>query len=246
MTRAARLIAVVAAGACLGAAGEPQIPSQALQYFPHLSEEAAGTLRRDFDPAMLASQIEQESCISLTHKRCWNPNVEFKPKSGREYGFGLGQITIVYKDGKEVQNRFKDLQRVDPMLAQWQWDDRFNPRYQLRALAVGDRDCLPYALGATGEDKAAMALACYNGGPGSKKKKSGLVGDRIVCRATPGCDANRWWGHVEHTSTKAKVPAPGYKHSFFEINRDYPRRILRERIGKYRAYDWSSTPWSVG
>lgn len=239
-----RLIVAAAAAGCVSAAGEPQIPAQALQYFPYVGEEAAGTLSRDFHPAMLASQVEQESCITLTHKRCWNPRVEFK--TSREHGFGLAQITIVYKDGREVMNRFKDLQKIDPMLAKWQWEDRFNARYQLRALAVGDRECLRYAAGATGEDKAAMTLACYNGGPGSKKRKSGLVGDRIVCRATAGCDANRWWGHVEHTSTKAKVPAPGYKTSFFHINRDYPRRILRERIGKYRAYDWNSTPWSVG
>ena len=244
MRGGARLIAAGAAAGWLMAAGEPQIPSQALQYFPHLSTEAAGTLRSDFHPAMLASQVEQESCITLTHKRCWNPTVEFK--TAREHGFGLAQITIVYKDGREVMNRFKDLQKIDPLLAQWQWEDRFNARYQLRALAVGDRECLPYALGATGEDKAAMALACYNGGPGSKKKKSGLVGDRIVCRATPNCDPNRWWGHVELTSNKAKVPAPGYKVSFFQTNRDYPRRILRERIGKYRAFDWNAAPWSVG
>ena len=242
MTRLAGLL-VMAGG--LIAAAPPAIPPQSMQYFPHLADEASSTLRGEVQPAILASQVEQESCITLTHKRCWNPRVEFR--TAREQGFGLAQITIKYdKQGREVMNRFKDLQKLDPLLAEWTWDDRFNARYQLRALAIGDRDCLPYALGATGEDKAAMALACYNGGPGSKKKKSGLVGDRIVCRATPGCDPNRWWGHVEHTSTKAKVPAPGYKHSFFAINRDYPRRILRERIGKYRAYDWNSTPWSVG
>jgi len=42
------------------------------------------------------------------------------------------------------------------------------------------------------------------------------------------------------------VPKVGYKQSFFAINREYPRRILRERIAKYRAYDWNSMPWSVG
>lgn len=237
-------LAAVGAASLLTAASEPQIPPQALQYFPHVSSEAAETLGHDIGPAILASQVEQESCITLTHKRCWNPTVEFK--TTREYGFGLAQITIVYKDGREVMNRFKDLQKIDPMLAEWQWDDRFNPRYQLRALAVGDRDCLPYALGAAGEEKAAMTMACYNGGPGSKKKKTGLQGDRIICRATAGCDPNRWWGNVENTSGKSKVPAPGYSVSFFQTNRDYVRRILRERIGKYRAYDWDSAPWSVG
>jgi hypothetical protein len=242
--RGSRLIVMVAAGGTFGAAPPPQIPPQAIQYFPHLEAEAAGTLRGEVDPAILASQVEQESCITLTHKRCWNPTVEFK--TAREQGFGLAQITITYdKQGHEVMNRFKDLQRIDPLLAQWQWDDRFNPRYQLRALAVGDRGCLPYALGAAGEEKVAMAMSCYNGGPGSKKKKSGLQGDRIICRATAYCDPNRWWGHVENTSSKAKVAAPGYKVSFFQTNRDYVRRILRERIAKYRAYDWAGTPWSV-
>ena len=246
MRRGARLVAVAAIAGCLTAAGEPQIPPQALQYFPHISEDAADTLRHDFRPEMLASQVEQESCITLTHSRCWNPEVEFK--TAREYGFGLGQITITYKNGREVTNRFKELQKDhDPMLGQWRWDDRFNPRYQLRALAVVDRDCLPYALGATGEDKAAMALACYNGGPGKKSKSgAGLQADRIICRATANCDPNRWWGNVENTSNKAKVPKVGYKQSFFAINREYPRRILRERIAKYRAYDWNSMPWSVG
>jgi hypothetical protein len=238
------LIAAVAM-ALLTAASEPTIPPQALQYFPSVGSEATKTLRGDIEPAILGSQIEQESCITLTHKRCWNPTVEFV--TARERGFGLAQITITYdKQGHEVMNRFKDLQKLDPMLAQWRWDDRFNPRYQLRALAVGDRDCLAYALGAPGEEKAAMALSCYNGGGGSKKKKTGLQGDRIICRATPNCDPNRWWGNVENTSGKAKVPAPGYKVSFFQTNRDYVRRILRERIGRYRAYDWKAAPWSVG
>ena len=236
---------LVAAAGLLGGAAPPAIPPQAMQYFPHLQVEAAETLRGEVAPAILASQVEQESCITLTHKRCWNPTVEFK--TAREQGFGLAQITITYdKQGHEVMNRFKDLQRLDPMLAQWKWDDRFDARYQLRALAVGDRDCLPYALGATGEEKVAMAMACYNGGAGSKKRKNGLTGDRIVCRATVNCDANRWWNNVELTSTKAKAPAPGYKVSFFQINRDYVRRILRERSTKYRAYDWAGAPWSAG
>jgi hypothetical protein len=242
VTRSARLL--LAAG-CLIAAAPPAIPPQAFQYFPPVAAEASSTLRGEVHPAILASQVEQESCITLTHKRCWNPTVEFK--TAREQGFGLAQITITYdKQGHEVMNRFKDLQKIDPMLAQWRWDDRFNPRYQLRALAVGDRDCLPYALGANGEEKVAMAMACYNGGPGSKKRKTGLSGDRIVCRATTNCDPNRWWNNVEMTSTKAKAPAPGYTVSFFQINRDYVRRILRERADKYRAYDWASAPWSVG
>ena len=243
MTRWPRLL--VMAGCLIAAAPPPAMPPQAMQYFPHLADEASTTLRGEVHPAILASQVEQESCITLTHKRCWNPRVEFK--TAREQGFGLAQITITYdKQGHEVMNRFKDLQKIDPLLAEWRWDDRFNPRYQLRALAVGDRGCLPYALGATGEDRVAMAMACYNGGPGSKKKKTGLSGDRIVCRATANCDPNRWWGNVELTSTKGKVPAVGYKKSFFEINRDYVRRILRERATKYRAYDWAAAPWSVG
>jgi len=51
---------------------------------------------------------------------------------------------------------------------------------------------------------------------------------------------------VQILRDKAKVPKVGYKQSFFAINREYPRRILRERIAKYRAYDWNSMPWSVG
>lgn len=232
--------AAIASCCCTAALAIEPIPKQAYQYFPNIKLEAMQTLHGEIEPAILASQIEQETCISLKWKRCWSPSVE--NRQDNELGFGLAQVTIKYKNGKEVMNRFDDLKKLDPMLAEWNWEDRYNPRYQLRALAVGDLKCLPFAFGAAGEERIAMALSCYNGGGGSKKKKNGLQWERIMCISTPGCDHNRWWGHVEFTSNKSRKTTKQYKKSYYDINREYVRNILQLRVGRYRAFDWAALP----
>ncbi len=79
------------------------------------------------------------------------------------------------------------------------------------------------------QDRLAMMLSGYNGGNGA------VLQDRKLCQASPGCDPDRWFGHVEHHSRKAKVAARGYGKSFFAINREYPRTILFARSRKYEA-----------
>lgn len=175
------------------------------------------------DAATLAGQIEQESCISLKHSRCWSPRAELK--TDREQGVGLGQITRTPRF-----DTLAELRAQFPQLAGWSWDapTLYDPAYQLRALVLMDRRNYERITGtATELDRLAMMLVAYNGGQGR------VVNDRRLCAATPGCDPARWWGHVEHTSLLPRKSTHAGYRSFYTINREYPRQILLVRRGRY-------------
>lgn len=181
------------------------------EYWPDLS-------MRSYIPA----QIEKESL--------WNPKAQLcvpKPSCSRELGIGFGQFTITPRMNVwlEVKNRYK-------VLNDWRWEDRFDPRYQITAMLLYNKDiykrCRPLMSNEWG------ALACtassYNGGFG------GFSADRRLCSNTAGCEPNRWTGHIELTSTKSKVRVPGYGEPFYYINRGYVRRIMIESSPKYVPY----------
>lgn len=183
------------------------------------------------EPWTLAGQIEQETCPSLASRQCWNPRAELK--TSYEYGFGLGQTTIAYDaQGKERFNVWSDMRRSHPReLAGWTWGNRFDPSYQLQAFLLMSRDGFDrISQAATPLDRWAFQLAGYNGGA------AGVMKERLLCKNTAGCDPSRWFGNVEHTSTKSRVKRPGYGQSPFDINRGYPRLILYERRDKYRTF----------
>jgi hypothetical protein len=174
-------------------------------------------------PSFLPAQIEQETCPSPRHRMCFSERAELR--TSREYGFGLGQLTITRRF-----NAFEEVKRLHPDLADWRFEDRYDRRRQLVALIVKDRhhhrSCA--RLMATPADALACVAAQYNGGAG------GFLADQRVCANTQGCDPRRWFGHVEHTSTKAKRPLSGYGQSFFQINREYVRNVMQVRRMKYR------------
>lgn len=172
-------------------------------------------------PAVIPSQIEQETCISLTHSKCWTPYAELK--TSREYGFGFGQITITKRF-----NTFEEVKTLNKKLADWQFEDRYNPQKQIISLiAMMKRNYNSFKDVSNAHDRMAFSLASYNGGLG------GINSDRRICRNTKNCDYTKWWGNVELYSTKAKTNIKGYGKSFFEINREYPRNIMFRRIKKY-------------
>lgn len=175
-------------------------------------------------PDALAGLVEQETCASLTHSKCWSPRAELR--TAREYGFGLGQLTVTPKF-----NAFTEITARHKSLRGWQWADRYNPTMQARAVVLKMRDNHAAIKDTYNEwGHTAMALAAYNGGLG------GLAQDRRLCRATPGCDQSKWTGHVEKTSYKAKIAVKGYGKSFFEINREYVRNVMNIRKAKYTGY----------
>lgn len=181
-------------------------------------------------PWTLGGLVEQESCISLTHRRCWNSRAELK--TSREYGFGLGQITIAYRaDGSERFNTFTALQQEHQALRDWVFADRYNPEKQLLAIVLMVRSGWSRIKGAaTADDHWAFTLSGYNGGTGD------VIRDRMLCHNTTGCDPARWFGHVELTSFKSKVSMPGYGRSTYAINREHARNILTLRRDKYRPF----------
>jgi hypothetical protein len=205
----------------------PNNPPNAKLYLPTLKQELV-TYWPEIKPySVFAAQVEQESCISLKHKRCWNPKVELK--TSREYGFGLGQLTVTSKF-----NAYEEVKRLDKSMASWKWEDRFNPSYQLRAIVLKNRSNYNRLKGFSKDPDTVLAftMAAYNGGVG------GLMKDRTLCIYTKGCDPTKWWGNVERTSNKSKVPVKGYGMSFFDINREYVRHTIRlkPRRAKYVPY----------
>lgn len=206
------------------------VPTQALEHLPTLRLVQQQSWPDAPMPAFLAGQVEQESCISLQHPKCWNPRAELK--TNREYGFGFGQTTIAYNaDGSVRFNKQAELRAQYASLRDWTFERRYEPRYQLTALVEMDHGIyrrVPDA--ATTRDRLAMTLAAYNGGEG------GLRQDRLLCRNTAACDPARWFGNVERTSLKSRVPFHGYGKSPFAINREYPVNVLDLRCPKYEPF----------
>lgn len=206
------------------------IPPAAIPLLPAVVAQAGELLPQIPDKSWFAGQIEQESCISLKHPRCWSAKVELK--TAREYGFGLGQLTTAYRpDGSVRFNAFEEVRLLDNKLRNWKWENRFDAQMQIRAIMVKNRQAynsVTYSVKDV-DNSVAMMFAAYNGGIG------GLLNDRKLCQATKGCNPNVWWGNVERTSNKSRTKWHGYGKSPFEINREYPHLIMRVRSMKYKA-----------
>lgn len=223
-----RLALVAALLPCL--AGAAEVPPLAKQYAPRLAAAQASLWPDAPTPWFLGGQVEQETCITLKHSKCWNPRAELKTK--RENGIGLGQFTRAYRaDGSIRFDKISELARAHASLRGWTWESRYDADYQLKAIVEMDKAIYRRQRGAaTTRDALAFSLSGYNGGEG------GVLQDRRLCGNTQGCDSTRWFGHVERTSMKSRKASPGYGKSFFEINREYVQLILATRSPKYRPF----------
>lgn len=214
---------------CMPAAAA-EVPKAALQFLPDLVSTQRTIWPTAPLPSFLAAQVEQESCITLTHSKCWNPRAELK--TSRENGIGLGQFTRAFRtDGSIRFDKISELAAAHESLRGWSWAKRYDPHYQLTAIVEMNKAIYGRQKGAASErDRLSFSLSAYNGGEG------GVLQDRRLCANTKGCDPAKWSGNVATTSLKSKAPHPGYKQSFFTINREYVRNILDVRRAKYEPY----------
>lgn len=223
-------IALIVLCGVSAAADLASLPVNAQTNFPILQKHLANKWSTYEYPWFIAGQVEQETCISLKHSKCWSRKAELK--TSREYGFGLGQLTIAYDAaGKERFNAFAEVKKLDKDLADWAFEQRYDADKQLLAVVVRDKfEYSKIAGAANALEHSAFFFNSYNGGPG------GMLQDRRLCKATAGCDSSKWFGNVENTSYKSKVAVKGYGKSFFEISREYPRNIIYVRSPRYKPY----------
>lgn len=203
------------------------IPVKALIYAPMLKTEQVKFWGAHPRPELLAGLIEQESCLSLTHSRCWSPTS--KLKTSREEGAGLGQITRAYRsDGSERFDSLTDMRRQYPELKDWTWSNVYTrPDLQLRAIVLMSKTNYQ-ALRAVDSTDAQLAFsdAAYNGGLGGVQK------ERRACQIKSGCDPQLWFGQVEQLCLKSHG-ALYDRRSACDINREHVRMVMRVRSAKY-------------
>lgn len=178
-------------------------------------------------PHYVAALLAHESgCPAL--RSCWSPTA--KLKTHREEGAGLPQITRAWRaDGSLRFDSLADMRNRHPSLRDMSWQTIYQrPDHQVRvAVLMGRGNWDALRLVDDHWERIAMTNAAYNGGLG------GVQSDRRLCQITPGCDPQRWWGHVERTCTKSKTPLYG-KRSACDINRDHSTHVLKKELPKYR------------
>lgn len=181
--------------------------------------------KREYIPGL----IEHESCISLTHSRCWSPTSRLK--SQREEGAGLGQLTRAWHpDGRLRFDALAEMRDAHPALAGLDWATIYQrPDLQIAAVVLKVRADF-HALRDVRDTSArlAMADAAYSGG------RAGVQRERRACQMTAGCDPGQWFGHVERHCLKSRAPLYAGR-SACDINRHHVHDVLRVRAPKYRG-----------
>lgn len=212
----------------VGGVSEPPVPdARAVPFAPVLRAEVAEHWSELPWPHYVPALIAHESgCPAL--RSCWNPTARLK--TAREEGAGLGQITRAWRpDGSLRFDSLADMRTRYPALREWSWTNVYQrPDLQIRGVVLMSRaNWAALRLVADSWERLAMTDAAYNGGLG------GVHSDRRACQIKPGCDPQRWWGHVETTCTKSRAALYG-KRSACDISRDHVVLVLRHELPKYR------------
>jgi hypothetical protein len=185
-----------------------ECPEKAKKFIPLIRETV-----EDYWPTLcpievIPGQIERES----------NWNVKAERKVGREYGFGLSQVTIV-KGYFDNFRAFKEKWKKE--LEGWTWKNRFEPIYHIKIVVLYDHSIYQkLSFIKNYWDRIAFTLSAYNGGLGLLLKERRLAKIR-------GLDPNLWFENVEKVSARAKWS--------YKVNRVYVRKILLKLAPKYKS-----------
>lgn len=205
------------------------IPTRYHLYKDDLYKEVKHIMPNFYVPPYFGSLVEHESCISLTHSKCWNPASELK--TSREQGVGFGQITRAYSANGNLRfDTLSELKNKYPShLSGLSWMNiKEKPELQLRAMVLLWKDnWVRFSnKGIDYWNKMAFADSAYNGG------YKHVEDDRMLCKMKPGCDHMVWFDNVELYSVKSKNNLYGNR-SAFDINRHHVRDVLTNRLTKY-------------
>jgi len=204
------------------------IPPQAFEFKPIINNELTRLFPTIPTYNYIPALIEHESCITLTHRRCWNSTSELR--SNREQGLGLGQTTRTFRPDGSI--RFDTLTEMRNRhlneLREASWDTFKNrPDLQIRMIILhirGDYNQLHNVSNPV--YRLHMTNAAYNGGLG------GLQRERRACGLAKGCDPGIWFNHVERYCLKSQKALYGTR-SACDINRTHSQSVFKLRLPKY-------------
>lgn len=139
----------------------------------------------------------------------------------------MGQVTRAWRaDGSLRFDALDGLrQQYGDAMGELSWSNVYTrPDLQLRGIVLMSRDAARLF-------RAAPAMlefgdAGYNGGVGGVQK------ERRACALTEGCDAGKWFGHVERHCLKSRQPLYGGRNAC-DINREHVHSVFKVRAAKY-------------
>lgn len=229
------MMALVITGICIGKSRavnvQTYIPIQAPAMLKIVNIEQIKFWPAMPTPWYFGGLIEQESCLSLTHSKCWNPRSQLK--SAREEGAGLGQITRAYKTDGSI--RFDSLQAMiaqhNAELKEMSWSNVYiRPDLQIRTMLLMTRDNYKQLFKvANPNERLNMSDAAYNGG------MSGVYKQRLQCGLKKNCDPQVWFKNVGSICVKSLKPLYGGKNAC-DINTEHVFNVRYLRMNKYKPY----------
>jgi hypothetical protein len=207
------------------------IPVKAYRYLPVLKTEVKSFFPDITIPYYFAGLAEQESCISLTHRKCWDPSSTLN--TSRELGVGIFQLTKAYRpDGTVRFDTLSDYRKAyNADLNELAWETiATRPDLQIRTMLLMTKDNYKALYPVKNElDRFKMTDAAYNSGLGSVKKR------RLQCGLTKDCDPQIWDNNVGRMKVLSSKPIYGNRSPQM-INDEHVDFIFNIRMHKYAPF----------